>query len=617
MAFGMSTPDGAPTEHASTPNVSIANANGFFIGARVNSTDLLGVGDIQVIMSKRAGPGTAVNQYTWELSLQDDGKFNIGFFETGATGFGGAQSGVVTTDQTVVDGDDFWFGVSVRFVPGGRAQWYWGGTGATPTWVTWGAETSEQAGVLDVRAGTDNIVVGDGRYASGPEDEWVGTIYEAFFEDKPFGTGTVTHYFNAADFELGDGNTDTAVGSAGNTWTLAGSAAMITDDATPSFPVVPGISGITFSSDTTATFVVTLPPGYRSGDHVVIVIDNHGTSKPDEPSDFDTDYDLISGLSKSALFLRTYDRTMDGTEGATVTIDMDQNVLHKAWAFKLTAVEKASQGTVGTYTENKPRINLPVTMDSGDTANKLWLMVGGNQGSSTHTPLSPNVDSWAHDVTAAGTPSLAYGWKLSTVQSFVGSGAFPQWDHTSGFLALCAMAIFWDVSVGTAVSTGTLGTEAGVIAGGQTIILTLTGETWVATVGADNAITTALIDGIDAAQVELGGFDAIVQPLITFAEVVRTSDTVVTITLPAAAAYLVTADELVTATIPASAVALGAEIVATSPLTITDDPLLPVVVAAGGGASAADLGQRPGRSGAARRRIVDLNDPRRKYRLPY
>ena len=40
--------------------------------------------------------------------------------------------------------------------------------------------------------------------------------------------------------------------------------------------------------------------------------------------------------------------------------------------------------------------------------------------------------------------------------------------------------------------------------------------------------------------------------------------------------------------------------------------------AASSGASAADLGlKHPRSSGAARRRIVDLDDPRRKYRLPY
>ena len=161
----------------------------------------------------------------------------------------------------------------------------------------------------------------------------------------------------------------------------------------------------------------------------------------------------------------------------------------------------------------------------------------------------------------------------------------------------------------TAVSTGTLATEAGVVAGGETIILTLTGDTWVATVGDDNAITTALIAGLDAAQVGTKGWDTIVRPLITFADVVRTSTTVVTITLPAAALYAIHKDEVITATIPASALAAAAVIVATSPL----------IIIARGGASYADLGGRrhPRSSGAARRMIVDLDDPRRKFRLPY
>ncbi len=161
----------------------------------------------------------------------------------------------------------------------------------------------------------------------------------------------------------------------------------------------------------------------------------------------------------------------------------------------------------------------------------------------------------------------------------------------------------------TAISTGTLATEAGVKAGGQTIILTLTGDTWVATVGADNAITTALIVGLDAAQVGTKGWDTLVVPLITFANVVRTSTTVVTITLPAASEYAIHKDEVVTATIPASALTAAVVIVATSPN----------IIVARGGASEADLGGRrhPRSSGAARRRIIDLDDPRRKYRLPY
>ncbi len=100
---------------------------------------------------------------------------------------------------------------------------------------------------------------------------------------------------------------------------------------------------------------------------------------------------------------------------------------------------------------------------------------------------------------------------------------------------------------GTVVATAT---EGEIFAGGETLIITLTNETWDATVGANNGITTALINGIDSAGAEAAGWDAVVKAGLTFSDVTRTSDTVVTSTLPAFATYDITADETVTATVP-------------------------------------------------------------------
>ena len=128
---------------------------------------------------------------------------------------------------------------------------------------------------------------------------------------------------------------------------------------------------------------------------------------------------------------------------------------------------------------------------------------------------------------------------------------------------------------GTAALTGTATAginEADIVAGGKTIIVTLTGDTWVATVGADNAITTALIAGIDSAQSETHGWDAEVKAKLVYTNVVRTSSTVVTVTLPAEAAYNITATETITVTIPASAVTLAAQIVATPTFTVAYIP---------------------------------------------
>ena len=119
--------------------------------------------------------------------------------------------------------------------------------------------------------------------------------------------------------------------------------------------------------------------------------------------------------------------------------------------------------------------------------------------------------------------------------------------------------------------TGTLSDGAVddlIVAGGETLIITLTNDTWEATIGGDNAKTTALIDGIDSAQSEDTGWNAEVQANLDFNDVTRTSDTVVTITLGAEANYAITANETVTVTVPATAVAGTSALVATPTFVI-------------------------------------------------
>ena len=56
---------------------------------------------------------------------------------------------------------------------------------------------------------------------------------------------------------------------------------------------------------------------------------------------------------------------------------------------------------------------------------------------------------------------------------------------------------------------------------------------------------------------------------MVYTDIVRTSDTVVTITLGAEATYDITATETITATIPATALTGAGEIVATPTFTVT------------------------------------------------
>lgn len=83
-----------------------------------------------------------------------------------------------------------------------------------------------------------------------------------------------------------------------------------------------------------------------------------------------------------------------------------------------------------------------------------------------------------------------------------------------------------------------------------------------------NARRQSIIDGLDSAQSETYGWDAEVKAKIPVTDVVRTSDTVVTITLSAEAAYDITAQETITVTVPAVALAGNTQIVATPTFTV-------------------------------------------------
>jgi hypothetical protein len=107
-----------------------------------------------------------------------------------------------------------------------------------------------------------------------------------------------------------------------------------------------------------------------------------------------------------------------------------------------------------------------------------------------------------------------------------------------------------------AALTGTLAdgaTEAAIGAGGETLIVTLTNDTWVADDGTFAAQRQAIIDGFDSAQSETTGWNAEVRDKAAVTEVVRTSDTVVTWTLGAQAGYAITC------TIPAAALVTSSD----------------------------------------------------------
>ena len=106
---------------------------------------------------------------------------------------------------------------------------------------------------------------------------------------------------------------------------------------------------------------------------------------------------------------------------------------------------------------------------------------------------------------------------------------------------------------GTVISGGVL--ESEIVTGSETLIITLAGDTWQPALGSDNALTTAFLAAITGDDAGSNGFDD--EITLVHGNLVRTSDTIMTLTIPAGASYAVAADETVTVAPPVGSVTRG------------------------------------------------------------
>lgn len=134
----------------------------------------------------------------------------------------------------------------------------------------------------------------------------------------------------------------------------------------------------------------------------------------------------------------------------------------------------------------------------------------------------------------------------------------------------------WAYAIRPQVSAAITGTitasvnEADIVAGGKTTIITLTNDKWIAAGGASFDLQRdEIIAGCDSAQSETFGWDLVPKLSQSLGGVVRTSDTVVTITWDAFGTYNITATETITVTVPGTALINGVGAVATPTFTIT------------------------------------------------
>ena len=125
-------------------------------------------------------------------------------------------------------------------------------------------------------------------------------------------------------------------------------------------------------------------------------------------------------------------------------------------------------------------------------------------------------------------------------------------------------------------ATATIGgktafTEAEVVSGGQVTTITLVNNNWVIPGSLFNSRRQIILDGFNSAQSEITGWNKEVRDKEVVGSVVRTSNTVVTITWTAAPAYNVSLNEVITVTVPDEAVTGTLAIVATPTMGVTAD----------------------------------------------
>jgi hypothetical protein len=141
------------------------------------------------------------------------------------------------------------------------------------------------------------------------------------------------------------------------------------------------------------------------------------------------------------------------------------------------------------------------------------------------------------------------------------------WDATTAGFAVEASVSLATNGYRTASIAGTAmpGVSDGdVISGGKTLLLTLEGDSWVATGSPFNAVRQDIISGIKASisgvapyVAPVNGWNNEVLTELGPDDLVRTSDTVVTVTLPAVSGYSVAKSETIEVEIPPSALVLS------------------------------------------------------------
>jgi hypothetical protein len=320
------------------------------------------------------------------------------------------------------------------------------------------------------------------------------------------------------------------------------------------FPSVTGLTEQTTASGT--NHVINLPATVAIGDLLLLLVRANGAIDP-PPTGWNERYNTLNGGR-----LAGYEHICDGSEdGGTVTLTTGSASILRCFLYHISAaswyknlaggVAVGTAATGGSSADPNP----PNLAPSWGAVDILWIAHAVSNVAST-------VSSYPTDYTDGDDNGmLGFTARRELNAASENPGVFDLTGTTNNYVAQ-TLAVRPAITA-TATITGTVTSnihEGDIVAGGKTIVITLAGDSWLVSGATFNAIRQDIIDGLDSAQAEGTGWNAEVRDKQGVAGVVRTSDSVVTITLDAQAAYNITALETITVTVPASAVVGGGAI---------------------------------------------------------
>lgn len=129
---------------------------------------------------------------------------------------------------------------------------------------------------------------------------------------------------------------------------------------------------------TVALQPVTLPSGIQAGDILILACSTNGNVFPQQPAGWKTIINNPGGGGATDRCLVVFSRLADGSEGATVTVDIGTTVPLCALTWRISGAEDAEGASASgsSTTPNPP--NLAPTWGIEDT---LWLALTGPRGS--------------------------------------------------------------------------------------------------------------------------------------------------------------------------------------------------------------------------------------------